>query len=218
MFEWMTKVFGNRAVDAEKAALYLDGGMKGAEEEGWESLLAGDGGARETVALAAACEDEARQPSSAALNHALSLALGRRESVAEFIVQLKDRAVEVLSTTARPVTLELVPAGALRGNLAAAQEGRSVFAHSFGLYQIYVAFRAAAGDNLGLHVSLDGPDVNEKDVLFRLWEGDREVRSIHARRGAAVFENVTPGSYRMRVHENHGEIGAINLELMKAKA
>jgi len=198
--------------DAQAFARYTDGLLDDRETEAMEGHLVGCDSCRE-VALLSVSSDE-RQPSYAAVNRALIAATGRDGGAVRFLIRLKERAIEMLDATATLVPLEAAPAGALRGT--SARDHTYLYSVQRGLYNIFVAFEPHVNGTVGsldMSVSLKGPVLDAKDIVFRLAENDREVLSMHAKRGAALFDAITPGNYTLSIRENHGEIGSIQLNL-----
>lgn len=200
-----------RCPDAGTLAAYFDGntGVDGDRNTQTERHLAACDSCREAALLFV--ETEEASPSWGALNRALMTALGKEGDAVRFVVRIGEKTLDILAAAARPVALELAPAGALRGS--ATHDNTFLYATSRGLYNIYLAFEKMPQNTLGMSVSLKGPKAENGSVVFCLTEREREVASVHGKRGAAMFDAIPPGDYRLDIRESQSEIASIHLNL-----
>ena len=207
---WLQRLF-DPCLDGEAATVYLDGKADKKESDKIETHAAECAACRTLLVCSAEGLEEKEAVPYALVNRAMFTALEKDNNLLRLVVKAAKDAVEVISTNGQLIE---ATAAVVRGKAAAAPTSQ-FYKKSFGLYEMQVRLDTDTSEKIDLAVSLRGPEDNGsvKDYLFSLAEGGRELMSVHAERGSAVFDSLTPGSYEVSVHESQAPIGSLMLEL-----
>lgn len=138
-------------------------------------------------------------------------------NVLELIVKFTDKAIEVIRTTGDVLFGgELQPALAVRGQpreSATTQTIVKVFDNI--RVEVEVGRQKHELNRLILRVKDNQTETPLDDLRATLIEKDIELESYITQSGKAIFENIKPGKYFIRISKINIPIGLINLEFQK---
>lgn len=138
-------------------------------------------------------------------------------NVLELFIKFTDKAIEVVRTTGDVLSGgQLQPAYVLRGKdtkLTSTQSIIKVFDNI--KVEIEVSRQREELNKLILKVKDDQTETPINDLRATLIEKSIELESYITQNGKAIFENIKPGKYSIRISKVRNPIGVIALELNK---
>jgi hypothetical protein len=138
------------------------------------------------------------------------------ENFLDLVVRLVLDSIELVTTSGQLVS---VTAGAeVRGKVKSPVSGLLEVEKELGKFKIAVEVERTESDlcQVAVRVKTKGGSVAE-GIRLSLMSGGREQASYLARQGAAIFDRIPPGDYRLKVSESGHSMGSIRLTIKESR-
>lgn len=207
-------------VDDERLGAYLDGALAELAQGEMETHLACcryclD---RFLAAHAALADDNAAPVPSPLLSLAMALVVPAKpaENIFTIAVELVRDTLNLIATTGSAFLP--MPAAQIRGREPAPESAMLQIDGALGGLKVGVEIERLEGDLCQVVVSATTADgALAEGLRVSLISGERERASYLARQGAATFDRIPPGDYRLAVTESGNLLGAVELTIKEER-
>jgi len=202
--------------DENVLACYLDDKLSAQEKEAVKNhLIACDICAR-IVNMSLSIKDDPLElfPQEAMLDLGKLMEL-QRNNLLEALLELKDRAWEIIQTNADVLMgQELIPASLLRSRQISKLKEEVALLKDFNRVRVEVRLHSQGAERFNLNVTVKDKFTQKiiPGLRITLFQDDLELESYASQTGSVVFENAACGKYRIEISSND-KLAAISIEV-----
>ncbi len=206
--------------DEEALACFLEGRLSEEENERIKAHLIGCDSCAEVFALQLKVKPESlKGVPKELIEHAKNLVASQgSSSIIEIALMLKEKALEVLSTTADVlVGQEFVPAVVLRSRQIKEFKDEVTILKDFKDIRVEVKIENKRGEALDLFIFVKDKQTQSpiKDLRVTLLKDDLELESYLSTSDKVIFEHVLAGKYIVEISNIENKIASVLLDIRK---